>query len=412
MPNAPVAPDAAPASAPEGRVDDGAFAGVLAKVLKTGTDSSKAAASETATDETTETTATEGTSASAAGDLSIEMLMALLAQQTGVQQAGAQQAEAQAQADASLTQGAEGLVMPKPVAASSSGTTASVRLASDALSALMGAGLSDADEAVSPDEASLFAEARFTGALAGQEATTTDEAAVTGRDASRTDALGTALQNLSSALTPQTAQTQTDTTAGVNAALTQMQAQAAPPAETGLKATTTDARQTLQTYNLSAHTAENIAALSSQITRRLSARTTSFDMELRPTDMGKVEVRLEIGNDGKLTAQLRFDSPVAESEFRGRQDDLRRQLEQAGFQLEEGALSFSSGDQGQGRRFADAQPGDAAPEDEAGVQSASATDAHTLIDAQQLAADDPLYFARMSSDAYSAAQALSLSVLV
>ncbi|OYW80371.1 MAG: hypothetical protein B7Z26_06570 [Asticcacaulis sp. 32-58-5] len=102
---------------------------------------------------------------------------------------------------------------------------------------------------------------------------------------------------------------------------------------------------TAQAYVMSNQTADNIAALAAQIHKKMDGKTLRFDMELRPSDMGRVDVRMEINADGKLSAHLSFDSPVAETEFRGRQDDLRRQLEQSGFSLEDGSLSFSSRDQ-------------------------------------------------------------------
>ncbi|WP_298333916.1 flagellar hook-length control protein FliK [Asticcacaulis sp.] len=198
-----------------------------------------------------------------------------------------------------------------------------------------------------------------------------------------------------------------------NPALSQIQAQTLPQTDSGVRFTppAPTAQDTVRTYSQSAHAAENIAALSAQITRRLGSKSTSFDMELRPTDMGKVEVKLEIAHDGKLTAHLRFDSPVAESEFKGRQDDLRRQLEQAGFQMDDASLSFTSGDQGRGRQYTASQSSDyelPVPEADTAV-----AEAHTLIDAQLMAASaDPAFYARLSADGYGAARTLSLSLLV
>ncbi|WP_155908218.1 flagellar hook-length control protein FliK [Asticcacaulis sp. YBE204] len=176
-------------------------------------------------------------------------------------------------------------------------------------------------------------------------------------------------------------------------------------ADSGLKfAPATHKEATAQTYSpsqLAQHTIENIATLSAQITRKVGQKTTTFDMELRPTDMGRVEVKLEIGTDGKLSAALNFDSPMTESQFRDRQDDLRRQLEQAGFQLEDGALSFSSREQGQRREH---------------TQADTDTNTNSLIGAQIEAegqtATDPTLYAHLNAGLYGGAQTLSLSVLV
>lgn len=86
---------------------------------------------------------------------------------------------------------------------------------------------------------------------------------------------------------------------------------------------------------------ETTAMLSAQIVRRLEARSTRFDMVLTPEDLGRVDVRMEVDQDGQLTARLAFDNPAAAAELRGRADELRRQLEAAGFQMSEGSLEFA-----------------------------------------------------------------------
>ncbi|MBX3481145.1 MAG: flagellar hook-length control protein FliK [Caulobacter sp.] len=65
-----------------------------------------------------------------------------------------------------------------------------------------------------------------------------------------------------------------------------------------------------------------------------------FDLQLDPHGLGKVDVSVEIGADGRLAARLNFDNAQAASDLRGRAQDLRQALEQAGFSLGEGSLSF------------------------------------------------------------------------
>ena len=96
--------------------------------------------------------------------------------------------------------------------------------------------------------------------------------------------------------------------------------------------------------------AETLADLSAQIVRRLEGRSTRFEMALTPEHLGRVDVSLEIGEDGGLTAHLMFDTPAAAAELRSRVDELRRQLEQAGFQLGRDALEFSQRDPSSGRQ--------------------------------------------------------------
>lgn len=86
---------------------------------------------------------------------------------------------------------------------------------------------------------------------------------------------------------------------------------------------------------------DSLAQVSAQIIRRLELRTTRFDMELNPVELGRVDVRLDIDAEGRLAARLAFDNPAAALELRGRVDDLRRELQQAGFQLADDAFSFT-----------------------------------------------------------------------
>ncbi|MGH7020403.1 MAG: flagellar hook-length control protein FliK, partial [Brevundimonas sp.] len=66
-----------------------------------------------------------------------------------------------------------------------------------------------------------------------------------------------------------------------------------------------------------------------------------FDMALTPEGLGRVDVSLEIDSDGRLAARLAFDNPAAATDMRARADELRRQLQDAGFQLTQDSLQFS-----------------------------------------------------------------------
>nr|WP_314433885.1 flagellar hook-length control protein FliK [uncultured Brevundimonas sp.] len=99
---------------------------------------------------------------------------------------------------------------------------------------------------------------------------------------------------------------------------------------------------------LSQATIETTAHLAAQIARSLDGKSTRFDMVLTPEDLGRVDVSLEIGDDGQLAARLAFDNPAAAAELRGRADELRKQLQDAGFQMAGDALDFSHRDQPQG----------------------------------------------------------------
>jgi hypothetical protein len=91
---------------------------------------------------------------------------------------------------------------------------------------------------------------------------------------------------------------------------------------------------------------EATAQIAAQILRRLEGRSTRFEMALTPDDLGRVDIQLDIDTEGQLNARLAFDNPAAATDLRGRADELRRQLEDAGFRLAEDALEFADRDTG------------------------------------------------------------------
>ena len=99
---------------------------------------------------------------------------------------------------------------------------------------------------------------------------------------------------------------------------------------------------------------ETVANLAAQIIKKLEARTTRFDLELDPHGLGRVDVRVEIGAHGKMTASMVFENPQAAHELKARAAELQRTLEQAGFDLS-GGMSFDVADQGrqQGQSWQD-----------------------------------------------------------
>jgi flagellar hook-length control protein FliK len=92
---------------------------------------------------------------------------------------------------------------------------------------------------------------------------------------------------------------------------------------------------------------ETVATLAAEILKKLDSRTTRFDMELEPLGLGKVDVRLEIGAHGRLTAAMAFENPQSAQELKNRSGELMRALEQAGFDVTDG-LSFDVADNSNG----------------------------------------------------------------
>ena len=100
---------------------------------------------------------------------------------------------------------------------------------------------------------------------------------------------------------------------------------------------------------------ETVAKLAAGILDKLEGQSTKFDLRLDPHGLGKVDVSVEIGSDGKLTAQLGFDSQLGLSELRGRAQELRTALEQAGFTLADNALNFDFSGERRQQQAADTQ---------------------------------------------------------
>ena len=121
------------------------------------------------------------------------------------------------------------------------------------------------------------------------------------------------------------------------------------PHERGDGARTLDAgaaRQTQAPAPVTVHAVrgspQTVAALSSEIARKLEARHSRFDVALDPHGLGRVDVKVEVGPSGALAASLNFDNPQSAELLRARQHELQAALEQAGFDLS-GGISFTSG---------------------------------------------------------------------
>ncbi len=91
---------------------------------------------------------------------------------------------------------------------------------------------------------------------------------------------------------------------------------------------------------------ETVARLAADIARKLDGQTTRFDVQLDPLGLGKVDISIEINADGRLSASLSFDSAQTAADLRSRAGELRQALENAGFDLADGGLSFDMNNPG------------------------------------------------------------------
>ncbi|MBR7620746.1 flagellar hook-length control protein FliK [Phenylobacterium sp. 20VBR1] len=94
---------------------------------------------------------------------------------------------------------------------------------------------------------------------------------------------------------------------------------------------------------------QTVAHLAAQIVKKLEGRSTQFDVALNPEGLGRVDVRIEIGAQGRLTASMSFENPQAAAELRTRAGELQKALEQAGFDISGGIRFDVAADRGQGQ---------------------------------------------------------------
>ncbi|MEX0645274.1 MAG: flagellar hook-length control protein FliK [Parvularculaceae bacterium] len=77
------------------------------------------------------------------------------------------------------------------------------------------------------------------------------------------------------------------------------------------------------------------------LARRLDSGATHFDIRLNPAELGRVEARLTVAEDGKATLALNFDNQAALDLFARDETALRAALTSAGFQSGAGDLAFT-----------------------------------------------------------------------
>ncbi len=77
-----------------------------------------------------------------------------------------------------------------------------------------------------------------------------------------------------------------------------------------------------------------------EIVRRFDGETTRFELRLDPPELGRVEVRLEVSRDHRVTATVAADSPQALTELARHARDLEQALQSAGLELTDNGLSF------------------------------------------------------------------------
>jgi flagellar hook-length control protein FliK len=101
-----------------------------------------------------------------------------------------------------------------------------------------------------------------------------------------------------------------------------------------------------------------------EIVRRFDGENTRFELRLDPPELGRVEVRLEVSRDHRVTATIAADTPQALAELARHARELEQMLQSAGLELTDDGLSF---DLRKGREGGETGEGDAAARAEAGA---------------------------------------------
>ena len=83
------------------------------------------------------------------------------------------------------------------------------------------------------------------------------------------------------------------------------------------------------------------------ITKSAVKGVDKIEIQLKPEDLGHIEVKMQIGKDGKLQAHIVASRPETAEILQKEIGNLQKAFNEAGFQTDEGSLSFSFRDVGQ-----------------------------------------------------------------
>lgn len=88
---------------------------------------------------------------------------------------------------------------------------------------------------------------------------------------------------------------------------------------------------------------QTVAKLAAGIVENIKAKSTRFQLALEPAGLGRVDISVQIGLNGQISAALNFNSPQAAEALKAHAAELRDALQQAGFSLSGSDLSFTAG---------------------------------------------------------------------
>jgi flagellar hook-length control protein FliK len=110
-----------------------------------------------------------------------------------------------------------------------------------------------------------------------------------------------------------------------------------------------------QAANSARFTAANTAVadqVSVQISKAINAGNDKISIQLKPADLGRVDVQMEVGHDGRVTAVVTADNKSTLDLLQKDSKELQQALQQAGLQADGDSLSFNLREQGDGKEMA------------------------------------------------------------
>jgi flagellar hook-length control protein FliK len=91
--------------------------------------------------------------------------------------------------------------------------------------------------------------------------------------------------------------------------------------------------------------------VSVQINKALNAGNDKISIQLKPADLGRVDVQMEVGQDGRVTAVVTADNKQTLDLLQKDSKQLQEALQQAGLQTDDDSLSFNLREQDDGQEM-------------------------------------------------------------
>ena len=88
-----------------------------------------------------------------------------------------------------------------------------------------------------------------------------------------------------------------------------------------------------------------VAGLAVAIASRVQAGSSQFDIRLEPAELGRIEVRLNVDRDGRVTSHVTVDRADTLQLLQDQQPQLQQALDQAGLKTADNGLQFTLRDQ-------------------------------------------------------------------